>query len=371
MIYVGAENIVAPLGLSASEAFSRILNQESSVQLHTGLTPEDKAVPASVFSDEQRGEIQKGEQRFISDLAVYAIQHALRQVDGDLLNDPKTLLILSTTKGDVDRVAEEPQHARLGDLAMDIAHQLGFQGTTEVISNACISGILSVITAADLLATGSFKHAIVCGVDLVTRFTVSGFDSFYAIASDSCRPYAADRKGIALGEGAGVVVLSVENIFRTSPFQYLGGACANDANHISGPSRTGEGLFRAVKRCLAYAGLLPTAIDQISAHGTATRYNDDMESIAFNRAELGSTPLHSLKGYTGHTLGAAGLIELAATMQSARNGVVPASWGSSPGGTTEPLAVNCENTALATRHFMKTASGFGGCNAAAIFRYDH
>jgi len=150
--------------------------------------------------------------------------------------------------------------------------------------------------------------------------------------------------------------------------EILGGASCNDANHISGPSRSGEGLFRSVTLALKEAYLYPKDIDYISAHGTATMYNDEMEAIAFNRAGLGDTPLNSLKGYFGHTLGASGLLETVIGMHSLNQNTLFASKGFQELGVSEPLNIIEKTTSKKIDTFLKTASGFGGSNTAAVFR---
>ncbi len=368
MIYVGAEHIVAPLGMSAEKAFMAGMGGGTSVEMHEGLGVQNPHLPAAKFTDKQRSEITIDGERFIVSLAVKCIEGSLGLVTRGLLSNPKTLLLLSTTKGDIELIAEDPEAARLHKLGEAISKRLDFQGSVQIISNACISGVLAVITAADFIRRGHYEHVIVCGVDLVTSFTVSGFESFFAISPETCRPYDADRDGIALGEGSACVCVSSENIFLDEPFTYLGGACANDANHISGPSRTGEGLYRAIKRSIKTAGIKPEKISQISAHGTATKYNDDMESIALKRAELQYTPVNSLKGYIGHTLGAAGLMEIALLFQSVRNEVILECLGYEDPGTTETMEIATATMSLESEIVLKTASGFGGCNAAALFK---
>ena len=148
----------------------------------------------------------------------------------------------------------------------------------------------------------------------------------------------------------------------------MGGASSNDANHISGPSRTGEGLILSMRGALKEAQIEEVStIGYISAHGTATRYNDEMESLAFGTMGLQDTPLNSLKGYWGHTLGAAGVIEAVATLHSLREGFLIPSAGFQSMGVSQPLNVIRAFEEKKINRALKTASGFGGCNAAAVF----
>ena len=126
--------------------------------------------------------------------------------------------------------------------------------------------------------------------------------------SDSpCKPYSKNRSGVSLGEATAAVLVSCSN--ESAKIKIIGDGAINDANHISGPSRTGEGLFRSIESALTEAKINANQIDYISAHGTATPFNDEMEAFAFNRLGLEKVPVNSLKGFYGHTLGASGLLE--------------------------------------------------------------
>ena len=188
--------------------------------------------------------------------------------------------------------------------------------------------------------------------------------------SDSpCKPYSKNRTGITLGEAAAsVLVTSDSDLLIPESVIIKGEASCNDANHISGPSRTGEGLFRSVSGAFKEASLRPAMIDYISAHGTATIYNDEMEAIAFSRLNLETVPLNSLKGYFGHTLGAAGLLETIVAMYSVHQNLLFSSMGFDELGVSKPLAVIEEIESKPLKTFLKTASGFGGCNTAVIFQ---
>ena len=187
-----------------------------------------------------------------------------------------------------------------------------------------------------------------------------------AISGRPCRPFDADRDGISLGEAAGTIILSSSPNYAYG-IRISGGATGNDANHISGPSRTGMELCQVINKALQEAGVPASGIDFISAHGTATIYNDEMEAKAISLAGLHHVPMNSLKGYYGHTLGAAGLIESIVTIQSMKAGLVLPSKGFQQLGVTLPINI-CESLRyVSIQNTLKTASGFGGCNAAAVF----
>lgn len=279
----------------------------------------------------------------------------------------RTALILSTTKGNISGLASgrNPHELRLPALAEKLADFYGFPNIPIVISNACVSGILAVSVAKRLVESGMYDDVCVVAGDEVSPFIASGFQAFQALSHEPCRPFDTDRSGVSLGEAAAATWVSAER--NQNSFRICGEASINDANHISGPSRTGEGLFKSIKNALTEAGISPAEIGFISAHGTATRYNDDMESIAFARSSFSNTLVHSLKGCYGHTLGASGLLELVIAMENAsRNSLVP-SLGFQTAGTTEPMNIIQQNTEKDVRYFLKTASGFGGCNTAVVF----
>ena len=252
----------------------------------------------------------------------------------------------------------------LSTLAHKIATQLGVTSPPIVLSNACVSGVMALSVADRLLKAGAYDSAIVLAGDEISDFVLSGFQSFQAISASPCKPYSSDRDGITLGEATAVAYVTRDS--QGAKAQLLGSASINDAAHISAPSRTGEGLYQSVQRALQEAQLRPEQIELINAHGTGTRYNDEMESHAFSRAQLLEVPLNSYKGYFGHTLGTAGLLETIVTIEAARRGVLLKSLNSSDNGVPHPLHLLKEHQHQQLTYFLKTASGFGGSNTALM-----
>src|SRR5690606_13531519 len=233
----------------------------------------------------------------------------------------------------------------------------------QIISNACISGALAIEFARRLLQSDKYEDAVVSGADEVSKFILSGFESFQAVSDSVCKPFDKDRNGINLGEAIAAVYLT--KIPTRNSVKILECGTFNDANHISGPSRTGEGLFRSIQKALENS---PVEIDFISAHGTATLYNDEMESIAFHRCELSEIPTHSLKAYFGHTLGASGILETILSLHSLKNNQLIPSLGFENQGTTHPVNIIRTAQKKELKTFLKTASGFGGSNIATVFQ---
>jgi len=352
---IGAENIISPLGNTAKENFSNLKAGVSGITLVENAGFDKESIHLSKFKTKQT----------FYDILSSCLKNLISNVNGELINDEKTIVIISTTKADIEENLATPIEKSITLLI----NEFDLKNQPIVISNACISGVLATNTANNLLQSGLYKYAFVIGADVLSEFVLFGFQSLYAISDEPALPFDKDRKGISLGEGAaGVVMTADSSIYVADFFEFIEGTSSGDANHISGPSRTGEGLYRSVKNSLKLGDIKPSEIDFISAHGTGTNFNDEMEAIAFNRLELGETPLNSLKGYYGHTLGAAGLIEIAICLQSLRNNTLIKSLGYKEQGTTVKINVLSDNKEQELTTILKTASGFGGCNASAIIR---
>ena len=219
--------------------------------------------------------------------------------------------------------------------------------------------------AARCLQCGDYDYAVVAGCDVLSPFIISGFQSFKAVSSQLCRPFDMSRDGLNLGEAAATVVYSRHRSSRGG-WVACRGAIRNDANHISGPSRTGEGCYRALSAVVD--GMDSSGLAFVNVHGTATVYNDEMESIALQRAGLLQVPVTGLKGYFGHTLGAAGVLETIMSMLAVDDHIVPGTLGFASLGVSAYVQVSCENRITDKKAFVKMLSGFGGCNAAMLFK---
>jgi 3-oxoacyl-[acyl-carrier-protein] synthase-1 len=371
-IFVSSDNIVSPIGLTTAQNFSQLKQNITGIKLHENKVMSDQPFQAALFPDENfyNGRSKNNYTRF-EKLLIATITDALANT-AISTTDKKTVLIISSTKGNVNLLeTEAPSDAlnkriSLHTSAQLVADHFKFVNTPVVISNACISGILAILTGMRLIQSGQYEHAVVAGADVISKFVLSGFQSFQAISQMPCRPFDAARDGINLGEGAGTVILTSNKAYSYG-VKAAGGSVSNDANHISGPSRTGEELYLAIRNALKAAAVSANDIGFISAHGTATIFNDEMEANAISLAGMQQIPVNSLKGYYGHTLGAAGLIESIISMQSLKENLVIATRGFEHLGVTQPVNI-CSALYNATlQNFLKTASGFGGCNAAMVF----
>ncbi len=291
--------------------------------------------------------------------------------------NPRTLLVISTTKGNIDllenrfRTVFSHKRLYLWELGRIVRKFFGFANAPIIISNACISGVVAVMTATRFLQSGAYDHAVVTGGDIASEFVISGFQSFQAISPNPCKPFDLNRTGLSLGEGCGTMVLStIPTVTGWNSIRVAGAATSNDANHISGPSRTGAELSGAMNQAMSQAGVAREELSYISAHGTATPFNDEMESKAIELSGLLHVPVNSFKGYWGHTLGAAGLIESVAAVASIRNNVLYRSAGFESPGVPAAINVISSNQYSEVNSCLKTASGFGGCNAAILYQKD-
>ncbi|MUK49620.1 beta-ketoacyl-[acyl-carrier-protein] synthase family protein [Aliivibrio fischeri] len=197
----------------------------------------------------------------------------------------------------------------LGNPADFIAQYLNIDGPTYAISTACSSSGRVFLSAKRLLKAGFVDAVIVGGTDSLCRLTLNGFNSLEALSNEYCLPFSPNRKGINIGEASAYMLLSAEQKDSDDPIALLGAGDSSDAHHISAPHPEGKGAIEAMNKALTDAGLEPKDIGYINAHGTATPLNDAMESKAVHAVFGHSVPVSSTKPFTGHTLGAAGIIE--------------------------------------------------------------
>ena len=369
--YITHDTLISALGFSTQENLEAIRAYHSGITLQTDKRIADTPLLAATISQERLQ--QQAETAGISaytrmeQLFLLTINDLIRQ-SGQTLEDKTCGLILSTTKGNIDLLTRHTEHPDeavfLWKMAENIAGYFHAEERVHVISNACISGVSALVTGKRMIENGIYRKVIVAGGDLLSHFITSGFLSFRSLSSRPCRPYDSNRDGLNLGEACGAVLLSTEKT--PNSIILSGGAISNDANHISGPSRTGDGLFFAIRQAMQEAGTALQNISFVNAHGTATVYNDEMESKALTLAHLEQVPTHSLKPYFGHTLGASGIIESIVCMHELKQGILFGTPGYETPGVPMPIPVYATHQHIPMKHCVKTASGFGGCNAAIV-----
>lgn len=363
MVSVLADNVISPLGGTSEENYQAVKEGKSAIHAYAPMTA---GIPngfvASLLS---------------SDFEELAFRSAQKAIDASGINvsSTRTVFILSSTKGAIEKLGQtDDDKLYLGNIAQRIATRLGIQLSPIVVCNACISGLAAMILASRLLVSKKYDYAVVCGADCPNRFIISGFQSLNAMSAFSCQPFDIERQGLNLGEAAATVVLgreittkSVNNGYRRQVWQIGHGYIKNDAYHISTPSKTAEGLYEALLETMN--GIDKRNIAFINAHGTATLFNDQMEAIAIHRAELQDIPVNALKGYIGHTLGAAGIMETILCMKAVDDHTVLGTRGYEEVGVSGRIQLSSKHHSTIKTSFIKQLSGFGGCNATLYAQY--
>ncbi|AEA43434.1 beta-ketoacyl-[acyl-carrier-protein] synthase family protein [Fluviicola taffensis] len=259
-----------------------------------------------------------------------------------------------------------------GTTSEQIAGELGVNGYVNTISTACSSAANSIMLGARMLRSGQLDRVIVGGTDGLSQFTISGFRSLMIFDDEWCRPFDESRKGLNLGEGAGYLVLETEETIKKTgktPLAVLSGWCnASDAYHQTASSPEGLGATLSMKGALEIAGLHPSDIDYINAHGTATPNNDLSESEGI-KAVFGTTipPFSSTKAYTGHTLAASGGIEAVFAILALQKGILlPNLNFRNPIEETQLIPVKSYSEGNTINHILSNSFGFGGNNSTII-----
>lgn len=369
-VFVGADYMVSSLGFGTEENIAAINKYRTGISLIDDDSICDRPFFAGKIDDEQLATQTKDLSGYtrLEKLFILTIKNIHESTKIDFTN-PDVGFIFSTTKGNIDQLSEDTKQPAdtvfLYTMAKRILHFFGAPQEPVVISNACISGVSAIILGQRFIQSGQYKQVVVVGGDLLSCFAVSGFFAFRSVSPTLCRPFNADRDGLSMGEACGAILLTSEYT-GTEQIEICGGAITNDANHISGPSRTGDGLFLAIEKALSQSKITAREIGFVNAHGTATIFNDEMESKAVHLANLDNTPLNSLKPYFGHTLGAAGIIETIICAHQLRERKIFATLGFSENGVPFPLDISPEHRNLQANYGLKLASGFGGCNAALV-----
>ncbi len=368
MIYKIADNILSPLGETTAANYYAVKDKHSALHRHKNDTLLPDAFTASLFTEEQNKAMAVERMTRFESLVISSVKHAIADTDLNMSKN-NVVFILSTTKGNIELLNSNeniPKTEYPGICAARIARHLGVTTLPIVVCNACISGLSAIILASRLLQTMTYDYAIVCGADILTRFTISGFQSFHALSPNVCRPFDIERLGLNLGEAAATIVLGREDKSGDDDerWKILSGTIKNDAYHISTPSKTAEGAFRALNSITKNIAIKDIAF--INAHGTATLFNDQMESVAIQRAGLSSIPVNSLKGYYGHTLGAAGVLETVLSMQAIDEHIRIGTSGFEELGVSGSINVHAESQPTDKPALIKMLSGFGGCNAALL-----
>lgn len=354
MAYIIADNIISPLGETSEDNYLSVKSGRSGIRAYEpGTCNIPEGFNASLLFED------------FETLALKSAQKAIGNVQLEL-KGKRTAFILSSTKGNIE------ENISLADSAQRIATQLGIDAKPIVVCNACISGLSALILGNRLIDSGLYDAAIVCGCDTPRQFILSGFQSLKALSPEPCRPFDMERMGLNLGEAAATLILS-KNPLQGNSWRMGDGFIRNDAFHISTPSKTADGLYLSLQRTLeSFTKEISSTCKQIdmkehlafiNAHGTATLFNDQMESVAIGRAGLSDLPANAYKSFWGHTMGAAGILETIISMKAIDDDTILGTRGFSELGVSGKMNICAENRQTDKKDFIKMLSGFGGCNA--------
>lgn len=361
MAYIIADNIISPLGETSEENYLSVKAGRSGIRAYEpGTCNIPEGFYASLLFEDFETLALRSAQKAIAN-ALKTIGNAQLELKGK-----RTAFILSSTKGNIE------ENISLADSAQRIATQLGIDSKPIVVCNACISGLSALILGNRLIDSDLYDAAIVCGCDTPRQFILSGFQSLKALSPEPCRPFDMERMGLNLGEAAATLILS-KNPIQGNSWRMGDGFIRNDAFHISTPSKTADGLYLSLQRTLeSFTKEISSTCKQIdmkehlafiNAHGTATLFNDQMESVAIGRAGLSDLPANAYKSFWGHTMGAAGILETIISMKAIDDDTILGTRGFSELGVSGKMNICAENRPTDKKGFIKMLSGFGGCNA--------
>lgn len=395
-ICITGAGLVSAIGLNCRQTLRALLDGRSGVGRPKFLQTEHQALPC--------GEVQLSDARLSSMLGVeglsrtamlgiLAAQEALSTAGlldgGRLIGGERVALVSGTTVAGMDLTERHymdylgeadagrdfiTQHDCRGNTAR-IADWFGGFGYVSSVSTACSSAANAIIAGAELIQGGAFDIVLAGGAEALTRYHLNGFNSLMILDHEPCRPFDESRAGLNLGEGAGWVVLESGSSVRRrgvgrqvlGTLDGWGNAC--DAFHQTASSPDGDGAYLSMKQALAMAGLAPSEVDYVNAHGTGTPNNDESESHALRRV-FGENlpPISSTKGFTGHTTSASGSIEAVICLLAMHQGFLPENIGFSTPfeGGIVPVTGIGRHSERPLRHVLCNAFGFGGNDSSLL-----
>lgn len=315
-------------------------------------------------------------------LGILAVKEAMADAGIDFTK--RVGLVSSTSVGGMDltehffeKFIENEKTGRLRDVRMHdcaastdaIKRHCGINGYATTVSTACSSAANAIISGAKLLKHNIVDYVVVGGCDALSAFTINGFKSLMILDEKPCRPFDRSRAGLNLGEGAGYLILQREEDAKSSYCCLAGYSNKNDAHHQTASSATGDGAFLAMSEAIAMSGIQPQDISYVNAHGTGTGNNDASESAAFVRIfGANMPPFSSTKGFTGHTLAAAGGIEAVLSVLAISNGILYQNLNFGTPIEEYGLKPVCQyHEAMEINSVLTNSFGFGGNCSSLLF----
>jgi 3-oxoacyl-[acyl-carrier-protein] synthase II len=350
-VYVTGVGVVSSLGFGRNEYWKHVVLGRTGFSSIAGFDTKglERTVAGEVRDFNARDFLTAAEARRTGRCSAFALAAARQAVedaglDSDVLKGDRTSVIMGTTMGEAD-VVGELEHAwvlrgadgvetnkltRCGStlLPIHIARAFGARGMVQTLPAACAAGNYSIAFAADLIRAGR-ADVVICGAsELLQKIQFAGFVRLGAVAPERCQPFDKNRRGLIIGEGAGVLVLESEaHAVRrnaTALAEIGGSGLACDAHHITRPHPEGMGSLNAMREAIARSGITPDDVDFVNAHGTGTMANDKVESHVI-RQVFGDRqiPVSSMKGMLGHCMGAASALEAVACVLTVQTGIYP------------------------------------------------
>ncbi len=394
-VFVTGMGIICSIGKDLPEVLESLQNNRSGIgrittldTIHKGVLP----VAEVKFRNEELAPWcnipDPGSHTRTTLLGLIAARQAMYNAGIMATGKHRTGFISATTVGGMDRSENfyvqfsenrskgklrEVIHHDCADSTEVIAKALKINDFVTTVSTACSSSVNSLIFGANLIRTGRLDCVIAGGTDSINRFTLNGFNTLMILDKNGCHPFDEHRAGLTLGEGAAYLVLESEDSAIRNKRQIIaeisGYANANDAYHQTASSPDGYGAWLAMSGALNHSGLAPGDIGYINVHGTGTQNNDLTEGLAIERLFVPTVPpFSSTKGFTGHTLGAAGAVESVISILALQNSMIfPNTGFSNPMKELNIQPVSVLKTNAALKHVLSNSFGFGGNNASIIF----
>jgi 3-oxoacyl-[acyl-carrier-protein] synthase-1 len=395
-IFVTGMGIITSIGTTTEENFDSLLSLKSGIgklelfsSIHADTIPVGEIKLSDAKLCKMAGVVENSGYTRTALIALIATKEALASAQISNLKEARTGLISSTTVGgmrefenilsdltDLTKDGDFRHYAHVtdaGEHTERIADLFGFKDYISTTSTACSSASNAIILGAELIKHGQLDRVVCGGSDVLSKFTLNGFNSLMILDKRTMHPFDATRGGVNLGEGAAYVVIESEEMvqkFNKKPLAELTGySNSNDAFHQTASSPDGDGALLSMTRALAMAGVKPAEVDYINCHGTATENNDLSEALAIQNLFKEHVPhFSSTKPYTGHTLAAAGSVEAVFAILCIQNKVLFPNLNfenQMPETSIAPVKSLLQNVEV--KHVLSNSFGFGGSNTSLLF----
>lgn len=363
-------DMITPYGYGSDRCWDGLMSHSTAIRSFSRFDTQH-------FQSQQAGVIPdlepNGQESVVMQMLRRIFENKKEQIPSD------AFLFLSTTTGEIDYLeqavlkgGEDAEESNPSRLLKKVERLSGVSRPGLIVSAACCSSSAAIIQGAAMIQAREEDCVLIVACDEVSEFVFSGFSSLLALDPDSAAPFDQNRKGLSVGEAAGAILLMSKTRAaqegRTVLGEIKGWGLSNDANHMTGPSRDGAGLAKAIQNALVLAKMDQASIASISAHGTGTLFNDAMEMKAFKTVFKKAVPTYSIKGALGHTMGAAGLIEVLIALRSLHEKKIPATIGVKDVAEDAQGWVYKETYPVEGNFTLSTNSGFGGVNSALILK---